>query len=240
MLFRTNESAFVETKRKLVDECDLWAIVSLPGGVFSTAGADVKTNLLFFTKGKKTPLTLAHFGFAPDGAVLSDAQLPAILTADWQADEINTGKPFPSYARMLQLRGKPEGESRYSWTVDFAARRAQARENMQPLLDEAANFKAEVVDLKERLKRLKKDKAASDAIAALEVQIREKDRAARDLETQAATIDAAVFDLKAVNPNTVTKVDERTPAQIIESIQEQGRIVMDALARLNVLMAEKI
>ena len=27
--------AFVETKRKLVDECDLWAIVSLPGGVFS-------------------------------------------------------------------------------------------------------------------------------------------------------------------------------------------------------------
>lgn len=257
LLFRTNESAFVETKRKLVDECDLWAIVSLPGGVFSTAGAGVKTNLLFFTKGKKTekiwyydlssikvgkktPLTLAHFGFAPDGAVLSDAQLPAILTADWQADEINTGKPFPSYARMLQQRGKPEGESRYSWTVDFAARRAQARENMQPLLDEAANFKAEVVDLKERLKRLKKDKAASDAIAALEVQIREKDRAARDLETQAATIDAAVFDLKAVNPNTVTKVDERTPAQIIESIQEQGRIVMDALARLNVLMAEKI
>jgi type I restriction enzyme M protein len=54
LLFRTNESAFVETKRKLVDECDLWAIVSLPGGVFSTAGAGVKTNLLFFTKGRKT------------------------------------------------------------------------------------------------------------------------------------------------------------------------------------------
>lgn len=54
LLFRTNESAFVETKRKLLDECELWAIVSLPGGVFSTAGAGVKTNLLFFTKGKKT------------------------------------------------------------------------------------------------------------------------------------------------------------------------------------------
>ena len=34
LLFRTNESAFVETKRKLTDECDLWAIVSLPGGGF--------------------------------------------------------------------------------------------------------------------------------------------------------------------------------------------------------------
>ena len=78
VLFRTNETAFVQTKRKLLDECDLWCIVSLPSGVFTAAGAGVKTNLLFFTKGrptekvwyydlsdikvgKKTPLTAAHF-----------------------------------------------------------------------------------------------------------------------------------------------------------------------------------
>jgi type I restriction enzyme M protein len=54
VLFRTNETAFVQTKRKLLDDCDLWCIVSLPGGVFNAAGAGVKTNLLFFTKGKKT------------------------------------------------------------------------------------------------------------------------------------------------------------------------------------------
>ena len=76
VLFRTNETAFVQTKRKLLDECDLWCIVSLPAGVFTAAGAGVKTNLLFFTKGqpteqiwyydlsdvkvgKKTPLTLS-------------------------------------------------------------------------------------------------------------------------------------------------------------------------------------
>ena len=56
----------------------LWCILSLPSGTFVNAGAGVKTNLLFFTKGKptekiwyydlsdikvgkKTPLTLAHF-----------------------------------------------------------------------------------------------------------------------------------------------------------------------------------
>jgi len=78
VLFRTNETAFVQTKRKLLDDCDLWAIVSLPGGAFVNAGAGVKTNLLFFTRGKqtertwyydlsdikvgkKTPLTAAHF-----------------------------------------------------------------------------------------------------------------------------------------------------------------------------------
>lgn len=253
LLFRTNESAFVETKRKLVDECDLWAIVSLPGGVFSTAGAGVKTNLLFFTRGKKTektwyydlsyvkvgkkiPLTLAHFGFASDGTVLADDAVPAILTADWQADEANAGKPFPSYARMLQHHGKPEGESRYSWTVDFAARRAKARAEMQPLLDEAAQLKATVVDLKEQLKRLKKDKATDAEQLALTTRIQEQEKAARELETRAADIDAAAFDLKAVNPTAVVDVDTRTPQQIIENIEAQGRIVADALARLNALI----
>lgn len=254
LLFRTNESAFVETKRKLTDECDLWAIVSLPGGVFSTAGAGVKTNLLFFTKGKKTeriwyydlswvkvgkktPLTLAHFGFGKDGEVLDDAALPSILTADWQAEADNAGQPFPSYARMLQHHGQADGASRYSWTVDFAARRAKAREEMQPLLDKAADIKAAVVDLKERLKPLKKDKADEQQIEALEATIREQEKAIRDLEAQAAAIDAATFDLKAVNPNAVAVVDERTPAEIIQNIAAQGRIVADALARLNQLMA---
>jgi type I restriction enzyme M protein len=54
VLFRTNETAFVQTKRKLLDDCNLWCIVSLPGGVFTAAGAGVKTNLLFFTKGERT------------------------------------------------------------------------------------------------------------------------------------------------------------------------------------------
>ncbi|MFO1250287.1 MAG: N-6 DNA methylase [Inhella sp.] len=257
LLFRTNESAFVETKRKLTDECALWAIVSLPGGVFSTAGAGVKTNLLFFTKGqrteriwyydlswvkvgKKTPLTLAHFGFGPDGEVLADAALPAALVAGWiseqQADEANAGMPFPSYARMLAQRGTADGCSRYSWTVDFDARRAQARAAMQPLKDQAAGIRAAVVDLKEDLKRLKKVKGDAQAIETLEAQIREQEKAARDLEAEAAAIDAAVFDLKAVNPNAVATVDERTPGELIESIATQGRLVAQALARLRALV----
>jgi len=255
LLFRTNESAFVETKRKLVDECDLWAIISLPGGVFSTAGAGVKTNLLFFTKGsktekiwyydlthvkvgKKTPLTLAHFGFDKHGAVLDDTFLPANLTAPWQEDESNQDKSFPSYARMLKVRGKPKGESRYSWTIDFARRRAEAREQMQPLLDKAAQIKVSIVDLKVRLKDLKKDKAKKSKIEELESTIREKEKIVRELETKASDIDAAVFDLKAVNPNVIAKVDARTPQEIIMNIETQGLIVSNALTKLSSLLAE--
>nr|VFJ60869.1 MAG: type I restriction enzyme M protein [Candidatus Kentron sp. DK] len=255
LLFRANESAFVETKRKLVDECNLRIIVSLPGGVFSTAGAGVKTNLLFFTKGRKTekiwyydlthvkvgrktPLTLAHFGFASDGGVLADNQLPANLTRNWREDEKNRDKPFPSYARLLKARGTSAGESRYSWTVDFAARRAKAREEMQPFLDKAAEIKAEVVGLKEQLKRLKKEKADKETIAAQDARIRERDKSARDLEAKAADVDAAVFDLKAVNPNTVATADTRTPQEIIANIDAQGRIVSESLVRLSSLLDE--
>ena len=107
---------------------------------------------------------------------------------------------------------------------------------MQPLKDQASALKDKVINLKEGLRRLKKEKVPEAKIEAAEAQIREKDKAARDLEAQAAAIDAAVFDLKAVNPNVVAQVDVRTPAQIIKSIQDQGRIVAEALARLNALM----
>ena len=72
------ETAFVQTKRKLLNEADVWCILSLPPGTFVNAGAGVKTNIFFFTKGrpteriwyydlsgvkvgKKSPLTLEHF-----------------------------------------------------------------------------------------------------------------------------------------------------------------------------------
>jgi type I restriction enzyme M protein len=128
------------------------------------------------------------------------------------------------------------GDSRYSWTVDFAARRARAREEMLPLLDKAAGIKAAVVDLKEKLKRLKKEKANEEKIEALEVDIREREKSARGLEAGAAAIDAAAFDLKAVNPNAVASVDVRTPTQIIASIDAQGQIVTQALRRLKALL----
>lgn len=54
VLFRTSEAAFVQTKQRLLQECDVWCIVSLPEGVFANAGTTLKTNLLFFTKGKPT------------------------------------------------------------------------------------------------------------------------------------------------------------------------------------------
>ncbi|MCW5858607.1 MAG: N-6 DNA methylase [Caldilineales bacterium] len=78
ILFRTNDTAFVQTKRKLLDTCNLWCVISLPSGTFVNAGASIKTDILFFIKGELTekiwyydlsdikisktePLTAEHF-----------------------------------------------------------------------------------------------------------------------------------------------------------------------------------
>jgi len=253
LLFRNNESAFVETKRKLVDECDLWCIVSLPGGVFSTAGAGVKTNLLFFTKGKKTeriwyydlsqvkigkksPMTLAHFGFDKQGGVLADADLPRTLTGDWFEQEDNQGKPFPSFARLRTKHGTPDADSDFSWTIGFAARRAKAQADMLPFLDAVKNLSEELLPLKEKLKTLKKDKADKGKVAIVEEAIKAKEKAIREAQTKAADIDASVYDLKAVNPHIKAISDTRTVLEIIDTINLQGQVVATAMNNLRGLL----
>jgi type I restriction enzyme M protein len=146
LLFRTNESAFVETKRKLVDECDLWAIVSLPGGVFSTAGAGVKTNLLFFTKGKKTqriwyydlssvkvgkktPLTLAHFGFAPNGRCWTMRPCPLPWWRSGGPMNPTAAHGFPATPAFCRSAAPPKARAATPgrWTSLPAARRRAKR-----------------------------------------------------------------------------------------------------------------
>ena len=101
VLFRNNEGAFVQTKRKLMDSCDLWAIVSLPAGAFVNAGAGVKTDLMFFTKGKRTE-SVWYYDLSD---VKVGKKLP--LTID----------RFDQFFELLPTRG----ESEKSWTVSRAA-----------------------------------------------------------------------------------------------------------------------
>jgi len=97
VLFRTNETAFVQTKRKLLDDCDLWCIVSMPSGVFTAAGAGVKTNLLFFTKDKPTERVWYYD--------LSDIKVGK--------KKPFTLENFDDFFRLLPSRG----DSERSWTV---------------------------------------------------------------------------------------------------------------------------
>lgn len=146
VLFRTNETAFVQTKRKLLDDCEVTAIISLPGGVFTAAGAGVKTNLIFFTKGRPTE----HIWYYDLSDIKVGKKTP--LTAD----------RFEAFFQLLPS----QGDSERSWTV--------TREE----------------------------------------------------------IESRGFDLKAVNPNAKIDEDTRTPAEILDIIEQKGEEVRAALAKL--------
>ena len=81
--------AFVEARRKLVEEAELKAVISLPSGVFKPY-AGVATAILVFTRGGKTAHTW-FYRLDNDGLSLDDkrqrlegSELPDLM-AQWQA-----------------------------------------------------------------------------------------------------------------------------------------------------------
>lgn len=220
VLFRTNEDAFVKTKRKLTDECDLWCILSLPGGVFSTAGAGVKTNLLFFTKGKSTEKIWYYD--------LSDVKVGKKTPL--------TLKHFEDFAAKLSARE----DSDRSWTVDLSARKAKASADAQPFKDTARAKSQEADQIKDRLGELKRAKPRDEAsVEDAETKVAASLKEAREAANKVDDIEHAVYDLKAVNPNRKAEVDRRTPAELLDLIEIKGRQVAEALAGLRRLTVER-
>ncbi|MBX3732240.1 MAG: N-6 DNA methylase [Verrucomicrobiae bacterium] len=212
VLFRTNERAFVDTKRKLLNECDLWCIVSLPGGVFSAAGAGVKTNLLFFTRGKSTE-RIWYFDLSDQK---TGKKTPFTL------------EKFADFFRLLPSRG----DSERSWTVDIAARRQQAKVDADAIRAQAAKPAAELARLEDELKAAKKAKRSEPELAALKERAGVLAREVNELNGKAQAVEDAAFDLKAVNPNAKSMADTRTPGELLEFIASKGKEVEAALAQL--------
>ncbi len=217
VLFHVDSEAHVKTKRKLLEECDVYCIVSLAGGVFTAAGAGVKTNLVFFRKGrsteriwyhdfsdmrigKKTPMTLAH---------------------------------FEEFFRLLPDRA----DSERSWTVDFAARLQKALDDAAPHRAQAEVAQGDTNGFEEAWRAAKKQHGSeAEATRAAYDEWNAKVREARESLAKAETLENAAFDLKAVNPNRVTDVDARTPTELLAEIDARGREADRALIHLRELM----
>ena len=101
LLFR-EESAFLKTRRKLLEECDVYCIVSLAPGVFTTAGSGVKTNVLFFKKGKPTK-KIWYYEVIPDGRERFTKGDPLTL------------RHFDEFFKLRRRRT----DSDHSWTVSM-------------------------------------------------------------------------------------------------------------------------
>ena len=213
LLFRTNEDAFVKTKRKLLDECDLWCVLSLPAGVFTAAGAGVKTNLLFFTKGNRTKKIWYYD--------LTDIKVRKRTPL--------TLKYFDDFFKLLPARANSD----FSWTVDLDERKKTASDDARPIKEQAHKKNQEAAQWNERLKELKRAKPKDEAaIAAADAKGKELYKEAKDLAGKAKEIEDAVYDIKAVNPNKKPIIDTRTPEELLDIIEAKGREIAEALAIL--------
>ena len=213
LLFRANEDAFVKTKRKLLDECDLWCVVSLPAGVFTAAGAGVKTNLLFFTKGQPTQ-NIWYYDMT-DIKVLKRTPLDL--------------KHFDDFFRLLPKRA----DSELSWTVNMDERKRAAKEEARQYKEQSAASHRETVRWEERVRKLKKAKPRNKCEIDKAVEEKKKlDREAKKLANKAQEIENAVYDLKAVNPNKKPVVDTRTPEELMDVIEAKGVEIAEALTML--------
>jgi type I restriction enzyme M protein len=156
-LFRTNQDAFTKTKRKLLDECELWCVVSLPAGVFTAAGAGVKTSLLFFTKG--SPTQKIWYYDLTDVKIRKKAPL--------------TLKHFEQFLQLLPLRS----ESELSWTVDMDERKRVATQESRPFKEQSTAKSQEAARWSERLKDLN-GSGSREAISGAEDRVSQLTREA--------------------------------------------------------------
>jgi len=108
VMFHTKTAAYRQTKRKLLNECNLWCVISLPQGVFVNAGSGTKTDLLFFTKGKSTERVWYY---------------DLTLTDDFKPRKVNKSNPltyadFHDFFERLSLApDDPKRISERSWYV---------------------------------------------------------------------------------------------------------------------------
>lgn len=214
VLFRTNESGFVDTKRRLLNDCNLWCIVSLPGGVFTSAGAGVKTNVLFFTAG--TPTKKIWY---------------------YDLSQIKVGKRTPftlDYFNEFFELLPSLGDSQSSWIIDFKQRKQDAEEQAMPLDQLADEKRQQVSKLKEQLKECRKLKTTESVSQELELEksISALEKEINELKAKAKTIRDVIYDLKAVNPNIKEIIDNRTPTDLINFIASQGQEVAKLLNQL--------
>ena len=108
------EGAKTRIKQQLLDECNLHTIVRLPNGVFAPY-TGIKTNLLFFTKGRPTEAIWYYEHPYPPGVKNYNKTKP-IRIEEFDAEKAWWGSEADGFAARV--------ENERAWKVDIAAIRA--------------------------------------------------------------------------------------------------------------------
>ena len=190
-----------KVKELLLNECNLHTIVRLPKGVFNPY-TSIKTNLLFFTKGKPTETIWYYEHQYPKG------QKSYSKTRPLKLEEL---QPIAEWWGKERGGFKDRVETEQAWKIDFKQLKAEALEKAQPHWSKSESLSNEATDLNEHLKErrsaIKAEKKKAER-KKLEDQLEAKESRLELLTQQSRDEQAAgdshywpIFDLDIKNPN---------------------------------------
>ena len=230
------EGVKAKIKKLLLEKCNLHTIIRLPNGVFSPY-TGIKTNLLFFTKGKPTEIIWFYEHPYPKGYKSYSKTKPIRL--EEFAPEISWwGKEENDFSERM--------ENEFAWKIDFKTRKKEAEAKARPHWEKAETLKNEASDLESHIKELRgfikgtngKDlrKKKDKEIQAFRKQADKLRLKARDEQSAGDRIYWPIYNLDIKNPNSPEAIvhdpDELlvTYKKLLLEIEETENLLKDELA----------
>ncbi|MBU2480057.1 MAG: type I restriction-modification system subunit M [Proteobacteria bacterium] len=196
------EGVKAKVKQLLLDECSLHTIIRLPNGVFNPY-TGIKTNLLFFTKGKPTE-TIWYYEHPYPSGYKSYSKTKPLKLEEFQREKEWWGKESNGFA--------DREESEFAWKIDFKSRKLVAEAKAKPFWDKAETLNNEASDLESNLKELRKSikgtngkterEQVDEEIEILKNKAEKLRLKAKDEQASGDRIFWPIYNLDEKNPNT--------------------------------------
>lgn len=225
-------------KRDLLRDCNLHTIIRLPNGVFNPY-TGIKTNLLFFTKGKPTETIWYYEHRYPEGVKSYSKTKPLRIEelqhiADWWGRESN------GFVERV--------ETDQAWKVDFKTLKADAETKAQPYWNRADELNIEVAALNEQVKELRavikaeskatKKKRLEDQLGELEQRLESVRQQAKDAQIAGDSLYWPIYNLDNKDNPRAVKEENHDPDKLLKKyhdlqkeIEATEKLLHDELAR---------
>lgn len=188
-------------KEMLLEECNLHTVVRLPKGVFAPY-TGIKTNLLFFTKGKPTE-TIWFYEHPYPAGYKSYSKTKPIRFEEFHAEIAWWGSEGNDFADRV--------ENEFAWKLDFKTKKQEAVAAAKPHWDKAEELNNQAAQLENRARDLRNSingvtdaqnrKQAETRIAELREQAESLRRQARDAQAAGDRLYWPIYNLDLKNPN---------------------------------------
>ena len=210
--FLFGEGIKSRVKKLLMEECNLHTIIRLPSGVFAPY-TGIRTNLLFFTKGKPTEAIWFYEHPYPEGRK-SYSKTKPIRIEEFAGEKIWWGKEENDFVERQ--------ESELAWKVDFKARKQNAEAQAKTHWEKAQDFSNQVSTLETQMRDLRNSRSGMTDRTLVEEQItalRERsDRLRvqfRDAQAVGDRLYWPLYNLDIKNPNTLAE-ETHDPDKLLE------------------------